>query len=111
MLNALSNTNLGPDGVFKGSQAEGKGWESLVGLCEELTRLLQLKVVLVLKLAFVDSSPLLRKFGFALTGGNVDIQMNDFTRNESPVFNVLLRRLFANNHLVRVDAVFFDSVR
>lgn len=100
VFDALSHAYLRSNGVFEGSQAEGEGWESLVCLCEKLTRLLQLEVVLVLEFALVDSGSLLSQFGLAFTGRNVDVQMNDLAWDKSPVLNVLLGRLLSNDNLV-----------
>lgn len=55
VVNALADTNLGTGLVLESAEGEAKRRESLVGLSEEGTGLVDLEVVGVLEFALVDS--------------------------------------------------------
>lgn len=48
VINALTDTNLSSNLVFECTETEGERWEALVSFSEELSCLLELKVVCVL---------------------------------------------------------------
>jgi len=110
VVNTFPNTNLGTNNVTEGTQGERKGGESLVGLSEESTGLLDLETVGVLELSLVDGAAMLSELGLTFTCGDVNIKVDNLTGGEGPVFDLLEGDLLADDHVVTVNAVLLDDV-
>lgn len=110
MFNALFNADFGTDLVLEGSDGEGKRREALACLSEESSGLLQLEVVNVLELALEHSCTLVAQLRLTLTGGHVDIEVDDLALLELPLLDVLKRLLFRDDCLVAVNHVLLGLV-
>lgn len=110
MLHAFLHADLGTGGVLETTQRERKGWELLVDLREERTRVLALQIILLVELALVDRTPCLSSPAHAVSGSCIHIQMHDVSWSEFPVINPLLWSLLINNNLVAVVQMLLDLV-
>ncbi len=110
VINALTDTDLCSDLVFKGTKTEGKRWEALVGLSKELSCLLELEVICVLELTLKHSGALLGLLWLTLASRDIDVNVNNFTSSESPFFDLLQGNFFTNDDFVAVNAILLNDV-
>jgi len=94
VLDALTDANLCTGLVLESTKAEAKAGEAFVGLSEESARLTNLEVVSVLEFTLIDSGARLSLLGLAFTRANVNVETNNISGGENPLFHILCGSVF-----------------
>ena len=108
MSHAFLNSNLGCSQVLKSSDRERKSWVLLVDNREERPGALALEVILHVHFSLVHGSPNISFSAHTVTGGNHNIETEDISWSEFPIFNSLLWGLLVNNALICVNKMLLE---
>lgn len=108
VFQALLNTDSGGNGVFEGVKAEAERRISVKNFVEELSALLNLKVVGSVECSLVDSASQITLLRLSLSTADEDIKSEDIVNCKLLSIDSLLEGLFVDDNLVAVNKMLLE---